>query len=89
MAYTTCEHTGSRSVRALICLYTRFGGEIEIRDPTRRHPRIGPSSTLHDDELDSYVLDLGDIKLIPLESGRMYTTKVHLKRCAEVGWHPE
>lgn len=73
-ATTTYECTTSRPIWALIRLFTDFGGGIEIRDPQRKHRRMGPPSTIVADEWDTDALDLDDTVLVRLEPNQKFST---------------
>ena len=71
---TKYENTGSRSICALVRLYSHHGSGIEIRDPSRNHRRIGPPSTMIQDDFDEEAQDLEDTQLVRLEPGQTFET---------------
>ena len=73
-ATTEYECLGSKPIWALIRLFTDFGGGIEIRDPQRKHRKIGARSTIIADEWDEEALDLEDTELVRLEPGQRFST---------------
>jgi hypothetical protein len=73
-AITEYECTASKPIWALVRLFTDFSGGIEIRDPLRKHRRIGGVSSIVADEWDEDALDLEDTELVRLEPGQKFST---------------
>ncbi len=73
-AITEYECTASKPIWALVSLWADFSGGIEIRDPLRKHRRIGGGSIIDADEWDEEALDLEDTALIRLEPGQKFST---------------
>lgn len=73
-ATTEYECTAHKPIWALVRLFSQCGGGIEIRDPLRKHRKIGARSTIIADEYDEDALDLADTELVRLEPGQKFAT---------------
>jgi hypothetical protein len=78
VAITEYECTTSKPIWALVGLFTHVGNGILIRDPQRlvsgKPRRIGPTSTIYEDDWDDKALDLEETELVRLEPGRKFST---------------
>lgn len=68
VATITYKNITGRPIWALVSRFSDFGDGLKIRDPTRNNRRIGPTSSMIQDEWDDYALDLRDTQLLRLES---------------------
>ena len=84
-AITEYECTVSKPIWALVRLFTDFSGGIEIRDPLRKHRRIGGLSSIVADEWDEDALDLEDTELVRLEPGQKFSTSYTISVVPKAG----